>query len=1566
VTTASDAISHSGVSLRDAIGTANADAAVGLSDTITFEQSLNGATITLSQGQLELTAGSGTTTIDGAGQIAISGNSASRVFDVDSGVQAVLTGLTIENGNSGAFVTLNVPRATGGTYAYGVNGSNIVGAYFDDTGYHGFLYNGTSYTPLNDPLGTNGTVATGISGNNIVGYYFDGNGDYHPFRYNTVNSTFTTVTVPGSLRGLGEATGIDGTKIVGYYYDGNNSAHGFLFDGSSYTTLDVPFGTTPLGINGNNIVGVYNDGYVVHGFLYDGSSYTTLTDPLATTITYATGISGSTIVGYYYDGSAYNGFVYNGSVYTTFNDPLGMGTHRTIINGIDGSSIVGTYGDAGNFVHGFVYTPDVSNGGGILNDGTLTVNHCTLEGNSAAGGGGIFNTGRLTVSNCALSGNSANQGGGIWNEGTLTVNHSNLSGNSATYGGGIDNGGTLTVSDSTFSGNSATGGWGGGIHTDSGGTVIVNNSSLSGNSAGETGGGINAYAGTLTVSNCAFSGNSAGLGGAINSFFSATVTVSDCTLSANSARGDGGGIYSNSSGTLTLTNATLSGNSAYSQGGGIDSNQGVATMSNCTLAGNSATSGGGIYNDYGNTLTMTNCTLSGNSAASAGGGIYNHMLGTVMVTNSVLNNSIVANSTSGGDLYLDSGNGTAFAGSNDLIGDGSNLSSFTNSLQGNPLLAPLANCGGSTQTMALLPGSPAIDSGNNALAVDAQGEPLQFDQRGPGFPRIAGKAVDIGAFEVQVVTPPLDNTPPVTTAVSSGQAYADQHAGWNNTDVTITLSATDPDDTVARTEYSINGGSWTTYTAPFTLSQEGTYTVSYRSVDSVGNIERAHSLTVKIDKAPPVTVATATGTVGASQATGASIVVNGGFETGNFSGWTLSGDWNPWTYLIPTNAWSLSDGGHYEAQLGTTWNLAFLSQTLATVPGQQYTFHYWMRDAVSGDEFQTYWDGQQIADLTNIPAQPWTEYSFTVTATGATTELKLGYQNNHAFFHLDNISVTPVSPTVYTTGVQVSLAATDNLSGVKATYYTVDGGAQQTYSGAFLVTADGAHTVTYWSTDNAGNVEQAHSLTFKIDNTAPVTTAVSSGQAYADQHAGWNNTDVTISLSATDPDDSVARTEYSINGASWTTYTAPFTLSQEGTYTVAYRSVDSAGNVEAAHSLTVNIDKTPPVTTGVSSGQAYADQHAGWNNTDVTITLSATDTGGSGVAATYYTVDHGPAQTYAGAFSLASDGIHTVTYWSADNAGNVEQMRSLTVRIDKTGLISAPPPGFSYDPTTMILTITGKSFMYSQATTADMAGLHTSYTFTMDGSTRTFTGTQLSRVVVNGQGPTATAILVTSDTYTGTDGKPHETAEVVVLGAGGGQIIGPGGGGCVFLQLNNFPTSYAYVGCADSGQLNAKSGEQNIFVTGGGYSYIVGMGEFHLISGANNVYGYSANSSDQAWHYDTAALDSFVSSGRAYSYMSGTDGGKSFFNVAIGFGVNYGIATHGMSFAYLIDSPGNDTFFGSTAFSYLSGTTGGQSLFNVAEGFAVVYGESFVGGMDFAYNYDPSHNVLSGKWTFLM
>jgi hypothetical protein len=222
----------------------------------------------------------------------------------------------------------------------------------------------------------------------------------------------------------------------------------------------------------------------------------------------------------------------------------------------------------------------------------------------------------------------------------------------------------------------------------------------------------------------------------------ATVSISGLTI-ADGLATDGGGIYN--AGTLTVTNSTISDNSA-TDGGGIY-NAGTLTVTNSTLATNSATDGGGIGNS--GTLTVTNSTLSANSANYDGGGIANG--GTA-----VLDNTIVALNTdgTGPGAPADDIAGTVDTTNshNNLIGTGG-AGGLVNGGNGNlvgvsdPGLAPLGDYGGSTQTMALLAGSPAIDAGSATIpgvtvpTIDQRGA-----QRGPAGLN-AGLNPDIGAYE---------------------------------------------------------------------------------------------------------------------------------------------------------------------------------------------------------------------------------------------------------------------------------------------------------------------------------------------------------------------------------------------------------------------------------------------------------------------------------------------------------------------------------------------------------------------------------------------------------------------------------------------------------------------------------------------------------------------------------------------------------------------------------------------------------------------------------------------------
>ena len=299
------------------------------------------------------------------------------------------------------------------------------------------------------------------------------------------------------------------------------------------------------------------------------------------------------------------------------------------------------------------------------------------------------------------------------------------------------------------------------------------------------------------------------------------------------------------------------------------------------------------------------------------------------------------------------------------------------------------------------------------------------------------------------------------------------------------------------------------------------------------------------------------------------------------------------------------------------------------------------------------------------------------------------------------------------------------------------------------------------------------------------------------------------------------------------------------------------------------------------------------------------------------------------------------------------------------GTATVVPQSFVYDAATKTLTITGSSFAYTQATTADAAGTHTTYTFTMDGKTSSFPDTQLSRVVVNGQGANATAMLVTSDTYTGTDGQTHETVEAITMGNGTGMVqkTDSHGNGINFLELSGFHTVFAAAGHSDPGLINGTPGMVNIFVSAGSYSYMNSGGAFYYITGAKYVYSFAAAPADIAYHYDGSGPSTMVALGTKYSYMFGTDGGQSFFNEAVGFTFNEGLARHsGQDLAYFYDSPGNDVFMGFTFFSQMSSMTaaGAFAEYVSASDFAHVYAFSLVGGNDTASIFDANQNTVFG------
>ena len=153
---------------------------------------------------------------------------------------------------------------------------------------------------------------------------------------------------------------------------------------------------------------------------------------------------------------------------------------------------------------------------------------------------------------------------------------------------------------------------------------------------------------------------------------------------------------------------------------------------------------------------------------------------------------------------------------------------------------------------------------------------------------------------------------------------------------------------------------------------------------------------------------------------GQSIVQNGGFETGDFTGWTLVGDTiigNLVYNVVATDA-DFSDlvhSGNFGAFLGQGGYAATLSQSLPTTPGRFYLVSCWLDNptASSIQQFSASWAGTTFASLTNPPAFTWTNFLFLTTAIGTNTLLQFAAENDPNYFGFDDVSVTPVPPVAF-------------------------------------------------------------------------------------------------------------------------------------------------------------------------------------------------------------------------------------------------------------------------------------------------------------------------------------------------------------------------------------------------------------------------------------------------------------------------------------------------------------------------------------------------------------------------
>jgi hypothetical protein len=406
-------------------------------------------------------------------------------------------------------------------------------------------------------------------------------------------------------------------------------------------------------------------------------------------------------------------------------------------NYIAGSTLSGNQANAGKQVTGGGLDVYYNSEYGYA--GNTTIANSTVSGNSATGAGSYYDP----VNDVYVYTGNAFGGGVQARGGTITLTSSNITGNSATANQFASGGGAYSIGASYYNADA-------GYYYNIGGGIAMIGGSVSNNTVSSiykfgSGGGLQSNSDT-SLTNAAIIGNT---------------VESTCDACLN----EGGAIYQGFYGNLAITGSTLSGNAVNSTGSGASAGgaittkyygyQNVITLTNSTISGNSVTAtgdptqafGGGIYQAftvfYGS-LNSYNSTIAYNSAGGVGGGVLAGYGTALTFDSTIIGKNTASNvpessdfgtpdtQTVGGDYNLvqtdPASAGFTFTGTHNIIGQ-------------DPLLKPLAYNGGTTQTHALDPASPAIDKGDNPLS-------LTTDQRGVPYARVVGAAADIGAFEL--------------------------------------------------------------------------------------------------------------------------------------------------------------------------------------------------------------------------------------------------------------------------------------------------------------------------------------------------------------------------------------------------------------------------------------------------------------------------------------------------------------------------------------------------------------------------------------------------------------------------------------------------------------------------------------------------------------------------------------------------------------------------------------------------------------------------------------------------
>lgn len=490
------------------------------------------------------------------------------------------------------------------------------------------------------------------------------------------------------------------------------------------------------------------------------------------------------------------------------------------------------------------------------------------------------------------------------------------------------------------------------------------------------------------------------------------------------------------------------------------------------------------------------------------------------------------------------------------------------------------------------------------------------------------KAGNVGAVNMQQLQ--VDGTAPTSIISCNSAACTGAYAAA----VSVALSATDTGGSgVASIRYTIDGTtptatSGTLYSAPFTVSQ--TTTVKYLAVDNSGNAEPANTQLITLDSTPPAsTISCNSGACSAAPYTSPVSVTLA--ATDNASGSGVS-------QIVYT-----TDGSDPTGTNGTVYAGAFTLSTTTTVVYRAY-------------------DNAGNAEAVNSQLITIGSATPTVTLTAPVTGDVL---SGTVTLSVTVSALTPDHVDFFVGATKVGTAT--------ASPWSISWDSTTVVDGSYVVSAQAVELGGVTTDSNSASVTVKNAQPPPSDTTPPTSTINCNGNPCG---SGWFNAAVSVTLAATDNDggSGVSKIVYTTDGTTPTqtngiVYAGAFTVATSGT-TVKYRAFDNAGNAEATNSQQLRIDTVAPSSTIRCNTTTCA---SGYYSAAISVTLSATDTGGSGLGQIVYTTDGSDPTSsngtvYAAAFSISS--TTTVKYRALDNAGNAEPVNSARLQVDTTPPVS--------------------------------------------------------------------------------------------------------------------------------------------------------------------------------------------------------------------------------------------------------------------------------------------------------